>query len=100
MNFAFDDKKLQTLCITGTGKIARQHPAEIIEKLFSVLEIIDAVTNTEQLKQFAGLRFAALKGNRAGQHSLRLNDQFRLIVEVSKDSDGQLLIIIEITDYH
>ena len=100
MNFAFRDKKLQTLFITGTGKIARQHPVEIIEKFFSVMELITAITNTEQLKQFSGLRFAALKGDRKGQHSLRLNDQFRLIVEATVDSDGQLLLIIEIADYH
>ncbi|MCH7905254.1 MAG: type II toxin-antitoxin system RelE/ParE family toxin [Armatimonadetes bacterium] len=100
MNFAFDDRKLQTLYITGKGKIARQLAREIIDKFFISLEIVASVTSTDQLRQFRGLNYEALKGNRKGQHSLRLNDQYRLIVEESVDGNGQILLIIEIDDYH
>ncbi|MGA9524935.1 MAG: type II toxin-antitoxin system RelE/ParE family toxin [Myxococcaceae bacterium] len=45
------------------------------------------------------LRFEQLKGDRAGQCSMRLNDQFRLIGVVEK-KNGEELLIIEIVDYH
>ena len=100
MKFAFEGKKLQGLYLTGKGKIARQFASEIVDKFFIALEIVASVTSTDQLRQFRGLKYEALKGDRKGQHSLRLNDQYRLIVEVSADDDGQILLIIEIEDYH
>jgi len=44
--------------------------------------------------------FEKLKGKRQHQHSIRLNDQFRLIIEfVQRDSEKRILII-SIEDYH
>lgn len=100
MDFSFDDKKMLKLFTENKGKLATKFPAEVVVKFFSVMEIITSLDSTDQLRQFRGLNFEALKGDRAGQHSLRLNDQFRLIIEETEDDDGQLLLIIEITDYH
>jgi toxin HigB-1 len=48
------------------------------------------------------LRFEKLSGKRAkqGQRSLRLNNQWRLIVTVDEDEQGNYLTIIDIEDYH
>ena len=86
--------------VTGEGKLARKFPSQVVEKFFSVMEIVTSVDSTAQLRQFRGLNYERLKGKRKGQHSMRLNEQFRLIVNESKDQDGQLLLIVEITDYH
>lgn len=47
-----------------------------------------------------GLRYEKLKGDRAGQHSLRLNDQWRLIVRSVSEADGRVMLVVEIVDCH
>ena|SRR5689334_44780 len=44
--------------------------------------------------------FEKLKGDRAGQHSMRLNDQWRLILEIQGEAPNKTIVIIEIVDYH
>ena len=45
-----------------------------------------------------GNRFEALKGDRKGQYSIRINDQWRLCFEWPKGSPGP--VNVEIVDYH
>jgi toxin HigB-1 len=52
------------------------------------------------LRAYKALHYEKLRGDREGQHSVRLNQQWRLILRVETDDDGRLLIIIEIVDYH
>ena len=47
-----------------------------------------------------GLRMEKLSGRRIGQCSLRINKQWRLIVEVHGEWLSKKIIIIEIADYH
>jgi proteic killer suppression protein len=44
-------------------------------------------------------RFEKLSGRRAGQHSIRLNDQFRLVVRL-ESTPLKTVVIVEIVDYH
>jgi toxin HigB-1 len=65
-----------------------------IEKAARIrLELLDAATALRDLK-LPGLRLEALKGERKGQHSIRINDQFRICFEW-RDGDD-----VEIVDYH
>jgi len=59
------------------------------------LELLDAATSLRDL-ELPGLRLEALKGNRKGQHSIRINDQFRICFEW-RDGDAYN---VEIVDYH
>ncbi len=63
------------------------------------MAIIDAAVDERDLYAQKGLRFKKLKGKR-GQRSLGLNDQWRLIVTVDEDNQGNYLTIIDIEDYH
>jgi proteic killer suppression protein len=60
------------------------------------LVILDAVAEIEDLRVPPGNRLEALKGNRDGQHSIRINDQWRICFQW-KDGDSYN---VEITDYH
>ena len=60
------------------------------------LIILDAVTEIEDLRVTPGNRLEALKGNRKGQYSIRINDQWRICFKW-KDGDSYH---VEITDYH
>jgi len=44
--------------------------------------------------------FEKLKGKREGQYSMRLNDQWRLIVELQGYAPNKTVHIVEIVDYH
>ncbi|MGD9160703.1 MAG: type II toxin-antitoxin system RelE/ParE family toxin [Desulfobacteraceae bacterium] len=60
------------------------------------LVLLDAVTEIKDLRVPPGNRLEALKGNRKGQHSIRINDQLRICFKW-KDGDSY---DVEITDYH
>jgi proteic killer suppression protein len=67
-----------------------------IEKAARIrLEILDAATSLRDL-ELPGLRLEALKGDRKGQHSIRINDQFRICFEW-RNGDAHN---VEIVDYH
>ena len=61
-----------------------------------ILALIEAADQLEDLRAPPGNRLEALKGNRAGQFSIRVNDQWRLCF---RWQDGQALGV-EIVDYH
>ncbi len=46
------------------------------------------------------LHFEKLKGSRQHQHSMRLNNQYRLIVEITGRANNKVLTVIDIADYH
>jgi proteic killer suppression protein len=59
------------------------------------LALLDSATSLEDLR-LPGLRLEALKRDRKGQYSIRINDQFRICFEWS-DGDAYN---VEIVDYH
>jgi proteic killer suppression protein len=67
-----------------------------IEKSARVrLEVLDAVTSLRDL-DLPGFRLEALKGDRKGQHSIRINDRYRICF-AWRDGDAY---DVEIVDYH
>lgn len=60
------------------------------------LEILDNAKNISDLMALPSNRFEALVGNRAGQYSIRVNQQWRACFEW-KDADAYN---VEIVDYH
>jgi toxin HigB-1 len=62
------------------------------------LEVLDAATNLDELRALRSNRLEALKGNRAGQFSIRINDQWRICFEWPRGGRGPSNV--EIVDYH
>lgn len=60
------------------------------------LELLNAATQLDYLRVPPGNRLEALAGNRKGQHSIRVNAQFRLCFVWTADGPNQ----VEIVDYH
>jgi proteic killer suppression protein len=58
--------------------------------------MLDAATRLSDLRAPPGNRLEALKGNRRGQHSIRINDQWRICF-VWRDAGAEM---VEIVDYH
>ena len=60
------------------------------------LEMLEAATSLAELRIPPGNRIETLLGDRAGRHSIRINDQWRICF-VWRDGDAY---DVEITDYH
>jgi proteic killer suppression protein len=71
-------------------------PSDIQRTARRKLVILDAVLELNDLRIPPGNRLEALKGDRKGQHSIRINEKWRICF---KWSDGDAYDV-EITDYH
>ena len=60
------------------------------------LQMLDVAATLEFLRSPPGNRLEALRGDRAGQHSIRINDEFRLCFRWSDAGPTD----VEIIDYH
>lgn len=98
MRWEFASKHLESLYEEEKG--ANKYEPAVVDAFFSLMARIDAAIDERDLRQLKSRRLEKLKGDRAGQYSMRLNDQWRLILEITEDEQGKLLLVIEITDYH
>ena len=64
------------------------------------IQFIKAALDERDFYAMKSLRFEKLKGNRSHQRSMRLNDQWRLILEIIPGTPKNTVRIIGIEDYH
>jgi proteic killer suppression protein len=88
----FGDKETEKLWL---GQRTR-FPADLLHRAICKLNLLDAATNLDSLRIPPSNRLETLKGNRAGQHSIRINDQWRLCFRWDSGNASD----VEITDYH
>ena len=89
----FADKKTQQLYVQGKSKSL---PPDLLRRAIRRLEYIQLATNLNDLKVPPSNRLRALKDDREGQHSISINDQWRICFRFI-DGDAY---DVEITDYH
>ena len=71
-------------------------PREIQRRAFMKLNAIDAAVRLEDLRLPASNRLEALKGDRKGGHSIRINDQWRICF-LWRDGHAER---VQVVDYH
>ena len=64
------------------------------------IQQIVAALNEKDFYNSKGLHYEKLKGDRDHQHSMRLNDQWRLILELVERKGQKIVRIVGIEDYH
>jgi len=89
----FRDKETE---LVAQRRFSKRLPQDIQRKAKMKLDIIEAADALDDLRVPPGNRLEALSGDRAGQHSIRINDQWRICF-VWKDGAAW---DVEITDYH
>ena len=89
----FADKHTQELYLSGRSK---RLPADILKRAVRRLEYVDFAACLDDLKVLPSNRLHPLKGDREGQHSISINDQWRICFRFI-DGDAY---DVEITDYH
>ncbi|MFP4053404.1 MAG: type II toxin-antitoxin system RelE/ParE family toxin [Phycisphaerae bacterium] len=75
-------------------------PREVVRKFRMRVQYIDKATDLRDLRALKAHRFEKLKGQRSHQYSMRLNRQYRLILELEKDADGNAVVLVNVEDYH
>lgn len=78
------------------GLRVRVFPADMQNRALVKLRLIDAAQTAEDLRIPPGNRLEDLRGNRKGQKSIRINDQWRICF-VWKNNEA---FDVEIVDYH
>ena len=78
------------------GRKTRSFPPDIQRVALRKLAQVHAVTALNHLAVPPDNRLEALKGNRKGQHSIRINDQWRVCFRWKTDGPHE----VEIVDYH
>jgi proteic killer suppression protein len=78
------------------GHSSRRFPAEIEDRALRKLRQLDASRTVDDLRNPPGNRLEALSGDREGQLSVRINDQWRICF-LWRDGDAEN---VEIVDYH
>ena len=78
------------------GESVRRLPPDLQRRALVKLQLINAAVELAFLRLPPGNRLEALKGGRNGQHSIRINDQWRIcFVWTGTDAED-----VEIVDYH
>lgn len=90
---SFADKETERLFATGK---TRRFPQDIVRRALSRLGYLDLATCAEDLREPLSNRLEALSGDRTGQWSIRINDQWRLCFRF----DSGHAFDVEIVDYH
>jgi proteic killer suppression protein len=90
---SFGDKLTEAIF---TREPARRLGHDVSRAALRKLLQIDGASRLETLRVPPGNRLEALKGNRSGQHSIRINDQWRICF-IWRDGDAY---DVEIVDYH
>nr|BAJ06909.1 plasmid maintenance system killer protein [uncultured bacterium] len=89
----FAGKHTQSLFVSGRS---RRLPPEIVRRALRKLEQMDAATSLNDLRVPPSNRLHPLAGDREGQHSVSVNDQWRICFAF-KDGDAY---DVEVRDYH
>ena|SRR5579871_5167654 len=73
---------------------------DVVKAFRRRMQFIRGAVDERDFYSLKSLHYEKLKGKRAHQRSMRLNDQFRLILEIETDPTGRLVVIVGIEDYH
>lgn len=76
------------------------YTAGLVTKYPMRVQLIRAAEDERAFYALKSLHFEKLKGKRSHQRSMKLNDQFRLILEIEKGSPKNTVVIVSIEDYH
>jgi len=78
------------------GQVSRKLPTDIQRTARRKLLYLDDAEDLRDLQNVPGNKLEKLRGNRAGQYSIRINDQWRICFEWTKNKAKK----VEIVDYH
>lgn len=96
MILSFADPATEALYHGGTGARVRRIPANVVSVALRKLDLLNAAHVLADLRVPPGNRLEALRGDLKGLHSIRVNDQWRLVFRWTDQGPAE----VSLTDYH
>ena len=98
VNVEFGDDDLDRLETDPTYEAGL--PPGIVRSFRMRVQFIRNAPDERDFYKLKSMRFEKLQGNRSHQYSMRLNDQWRLVVEFVGKGPNKVVRIISVEDYH
>ena len=96
MIVSFGDPDTEALYHGGRGRKGRRFPPDIVNTALRKLDILEAARDLRDLRSPPGNRLEALRGSLAGCHSIRVNDQWRVVFRWTAQGAED----VSLRDYH
>lgn len=102
MQIRFNNDYLENLFLDLKVKGKPRYPPEVIKNFRKLIARLETIPNILLLFQYRGLNFEALSGKLNGFYSLRINDQYRLIISIENDRIllEEILIIEDLSKHY
>lgn len=98
MRIEFADERLLLLFTRDAHKLGL--PIAVIKAAQLKLYEMEQAPDERSLRNWKGLRYKKLSGEREGQRSIRVNAQYRIVFEILNDERPPLIRVLEIDDIH
>lgn len=98
MDVVFADPKLALVETEEVGKT--KLPVSVIQSARRKLTVLRAAIDDRSLRNWKSLHYEKLKGDRDGLRSIRLNDQYRMVLSLDETTNPQTATVLAIEDYH
>lgn len=98
MKIDFRDK---ALALIRTDRAAETKlPFAVIKSCRDKLLFLEAAPDERTIRNWKSLRYEKLKGDREGQRSIRVNDQWRLVFTLNETMSPPTVFVLAVEDYH
>jgi proteic killer suppression protein len=98
LQVAIRDKALLAL---ATNKNAKSGLPQAVEKKFRLrIQEIMSFIDEREFYTLKSLHFEKLKGDRSHQHSIRLNDQYRMILEFEGEAPNKQVVVVGVEAHY
>jgi len=98
MEVAFEDSDLDRL--ETDAKFDAGFSPGVVKAFRKRMQAIRAAVDERAFYAMKSIHFEKLKGNKEGRYSMRLNDQWRLILTFTGKAPNKTVVVISIEDYH
>ena len=98
MKVEFDDPALEQIFTEDAHKLGL--PFAVIKGARNKLLLLEQVPDERGLRNWKSLHYKKLSGDREGQRSIRINDQYRIVFSLSDHEHPPVIRVLEIDDIH
>ena len=96
MIVSFADRATEALYLGESKRLAKGFPADLRRVALRKLDMLAAAVDLKDLRAPPGNRLEALRGDLQGLHSIRVNDQWRIVFRWTNSGPAEVRIV----DYH
>ena len=97
MEVSFRNRRLER-CAEDPRRAVKTWPANVATSYINAVIVIRAAKDAHELSQIRSLKLSAKKGRRKDQHSIQLNNRWRLILRINDAGDSAT--IWEVTNHY